>query len=169
MSLTPPSNLLSFFNRVDAKALNQTITGAYICGPYLTNGPRNWFLVFVGSKIAWHLQLAADSSELKPIVFPAPLEGFEANFASGEHYLARMGKFEMNQGATLHEILHLVYIHHRRFCLSSTHRGTRDFCLKILATLKSAFFFKDMDVDQVRSGLVGAFGEIHPIFPLLTL
>ncbi|KAG8724904.1 hypothetical protein FRC09_012317 [Ceratobasidium sp. 395] len=160
MSLTPPSNLLSFFNRVDAKALNQTITGAYICGPYLTNGPRNWFLVFVGSKIAWHLQLAADS---------APLEGFEANFASGEHYLARMGKFEMNQGATLHEVLHLVYIHHRRFCLSSTHRGTRDFCLKILATLKSAFVFKDMDVDQVRSGLVGAFGEIHPIFPLLIL
>ncbi|KAG9124483.1 hypothetical protein FRC07_011462 [Ceratobasidium sp. 392] len=169
MSLTTPADLLAFFSRVDAKVLKQPITGAYICGPYLTNGPRNWFLVFTSPKIAWHMQLIADLGEFKPVVFPASLEGFEANFASGEYHLARMGKFEMNQGATLHEILHLVYVHHRRFRLPSTHRGSRDFCLRVLETLKEACFFKEISVDKVRSGLVEAFGEIYPIFPLLIL
>ncbi|KAG9079835.1 hypothetical protein FRC06_007412 [Ceratobasidium sp. 370] len=169
MSLTAPADLVSYFGRVDTRGLKQNITGAYICGPYLTSGPRNWFLVFTSSKTAWHLQLTVNSDEFRPLVFPAPLDGFEANFASGEYDLARVGKFEMNQGVTLHEILHLAYKHHRRFSLPSTHRGTRDFCLKVLATLNAQCFFKEMDVDKVRAGLANAFGEIHPIFPLLIL
>jgi hypothetical protein len=163
------SDLIVLFNRVDSRGLKQEITGAYICGPYANNMPRNWFLVFTSSQTAWQLHLSANAGEYKPTIYPVPLDGFEANFASGEYYLARMGKFEMNQGVTLHEILDMICKNNGRFQIPSSRRGTRDFCLKVLTTLEEAFLFKEMRVDQVRSNLVEAFGEIHPIFPFTDL